>query len=204
MRSFATPKHMAESTSNVPGSNAPLNKSTICTVRMLVAPKMIIAALGGNRSPMAPEEVMSASASCSGYLLPVRISLNKLPRAKIVTPDTPVNDVNSAATATQATAAPPRSQPTASFTKRSRRVPVLPRASSRLAVVKSGTATIPPVSVRILYPSRGRVSTYPPSTLSARYAMASSVIKSGRPCAASRRRRSTNGQKSRVPTATQP
>ena len=60
------------------------------------------------------------------------------PSARIVTAEAPVNDVKNAHTSTVATAAPPGSQPAASWNTATRRVGVLPRASSVPASVKRG------------------------------------------------------------------
>jgi hypothetical protein len=110
---------------------------------------MMMARLGGKRRPMAPDAVTRDSAFSREYPLPVRITVKRPPRARMVTPDAPVKVVKKVATRTAAITAPPRSQPTEWLTTARSRFPALPSASRYPARVNSGIAAIP-LSVRML------------------------------------------------------
>ena len=87
---------------------------------------MITARLGGNKSPKAPDAVMSACERSFAYPEPVSTIVNKEPSAKTVTPDTPVKVVKKVVTTTAAIIKPPRNQPNSVLKTSTKRRPALP------------------------------------------------------------------------------
>src|SRR4051812_39757187 len=90
----------------------------------------ITGTLGKNSKPKLPDAVTTPSEKFSGYPSARKIGYTSPPNARMVTPDPPVNVVNTAQTKMTMSANPAGNQPTSALNKRTKRCDEPPTAST--------------------------------------------------------------------------
>ena len=101
----------------------------------------MIGRLGGKSKPKLPDVVTSPSANFSEYCSEISIGNTKPPSATIVTPEPPVNAVNTAQLASTTTASPPGIQPMSACANATMRFGALLSARKYPATVNNGIAS---------------------------------------------------------------